>query len=98
MTTGRHEIRRHYRQRPGRRDPEQRASSYSAKRVCDHCDAATGKLHRDRAWCEQHRWSCPGGSVRSFTLLETNSEAHLFVLDAESTTQQYRVLSYRYSF
>src|SRR5207249_4628159 len=31
--------------------------------------------------------------VYDLPLLETNSEAQLFVLDAESTTQQYRVLS-----
>ena len=36
-----------------------------AERICDHCYATTGQLHRDRAWCKQHHRCCSRGSVRS---------------------------------
>jgi hypothetical protein len=55
------------------------------RRVCDHCYASTGKLHRDREWCEQHRWSRPGGSGRSSTLLKATSEAHFVLMPNQPT-------------
>ena len=57
--------RRDYHRQPGQRYPEQRVCSESGKRVCDHRNAATGKLHRDREGCERYHRSCSGRSIRS---------------------------------
>ena len=45
----------------------------AASEFSDHCRPATGKLHRHRARCKQHHWSCSGRSVRSQPRHDFNS-------------------------
>src|SRR5262249_25523798 len=60
--------------RPGRSYPKQRACSDCAKRVRDHRNAATGKLHRDREGCKRYHRGCSGTGIRSVIIRLQNSE------------------------